>query len=72
MKNEMLSKLRNRRSVNLFISAKKLFVKIQLNRKESFICWQRYVSIDRINWIGQNNHLSLKDVDSILKSYQKN
>ena len=58
--------LRDGESLNLFDRSTKYFVKIQLNRKEKFVCWERWVSLDRRNWINHNMYLRLKDVMQIL------
>jgi len=67
MKAAHLLPLRNGQPLDLFDSTNKLFVKFQLNRAEKFICWKRYVSKDRRNWICWNEFLSLKDIDSFIK-----
>jgi hypothetical protein len=59
---ETIKTLRHGNPLNMFDRKEKLFVKIQLNRQEKFICWQRFVSKDRRNWINWNKYLSLKDV----------
>lgn len=68
---ELIKKLRDRQPVKLFNSADKVFTQIQLNRKASVICWERWVSKDRKNWVNVNLYLSLKDVASILNKHQK-
>ena len=69
MKATQLSKLRNRQSICLYDKANKIFVLIQFNKTEKdFVCWQRFHSLDKRNWVNQNHYLSLKDVDQILKS----
>jgi len=68
MTKEQLIKLRNRQPLRLYDRVNKIFVQIQLNKKETkFVCWQRFHSLDKRNWVEQNSYLSLKDVDSILK-----
>ncbi len=44
----------------------KCFFKIQLNPTTKSICWQRFVSKDKHNWIKLNECLSLRDVHHIL------
>ncbi|HWV28286.1 MAG TPA: hypothetical protein VN038_01480 [Dyadobacter sp.] len=71
MSTEQLTTLRNRKPLSLFDSKEKLFVKIQINRKESFVCWERWVSKDRNNWVNWNLYLSLKDVRNILNDLKR-
>ena len=66
MKTEQLSVLRSKRTLNLWYRAEQLFVKIQLNKNAPSICWKRYVSRDRRNWVCVNECLNLKEVDQIL------
>jgi hypothetical protein len=66
MKTETILKLRNKQTLNLFDRENKLFVKIQLNKKTKNICWQRFVSADKKNWINWNEYLSLKDISNII------
>lgn len=68
---EQLKKLRNKKPLKLFSSDTKLFTTIQINKKESFICWERWVSRDRINWINHNLYLSLHDVKIITNQHIK-
>lgn len=63
MKATHLLPLRNGQPLNLFDTVDKLFVKFQLNKAEKFVCWKRYVSKDRRNWVCWNEFLSLSDVD---------
>ena len=63
---KIINKLRNRESLKLFDNKNKYFVRIQLNKKSKFICWERWVSKDRNNWIKHNEYLSLKDIIQIL------
>jgi hypothetical protein len=60
-----IAKLRNRQVLNLFSKKNKMFIKIQLNKKENFICWQMFYSLDKRNWVKQNEFLSLKDCKTI-------
>lgn len=64
MKERLLS-LRHRQNVRLFDSKEKMFHHIQLNKTTPFICWERWVSKDKQNWVQWNSCLSLKDVMSI-------
>lgn len=59
-------KLRHGECLNLFNRRQKMFVKIQINRKVDFVCWMRYVSKDRRNWVCLNEYLSLHDVANLL------
>ena len=72
MTKEQLQKLRNKKCLNLFDKVNKLFVKIQFNHKEKdFVCWERYVSLDKRNWVNHNLYLSLHDVNGIIGSFNK-
>lgn len=63
---ETVKKLRNKQRINLYDSTNKVFIAIQFNKKEKgFVCWERWVSKDRNNWINHNLYLSIKDVLSI-------
>lgn len=62
---DTIKKLRHKKSLNMFDRKENLFTKIQLNKKEKFVCWQRFVSKDKCNWINWNDYLSLKDVLNI-------
>jgi hypothetical protein len=69
MSGDILSKLRNRQSISFFkpyMNSGKRFFKIQLNKELTGICWQRFVSADRCNWIKLNECLSLHDIDKLL------
>ena len=70
MKPELLQKLRNKKPVRLFKNymGKKAFFHIQLNKKAETICWQRFVSADKQNWIELNSYLSLHDVANIIEN----
>lgn len=76
MKKETILKLRQGQSIAFFpkkiIEGQKyrLFVRIALNKKESFICWKMSYSIDKVNWIIQNEYLSLKDIKKIIESWK--
>ena len=62
---ETVKALRNGENVRFFDKEKKCFVQFQLNKKESFICWERHGSLDKRNWVKQNEFLSIKDVLNI-------
>ena len=72
MQKDILTKLRNKQPVNLFSHDTKLFTRIQFNKKESsFVCWERWVSLDRRSWVNHNLYLSLKDVNQIINLHKK-
>jgi len=62
---DFISRLRYGESINLFDRKTKLFHHIQINRKEKRVCWERYVSSDKKNWIKWNVCLSIKDILSL-------
>lgn len=63
-----IKKLRDKENLRLFDSKERLFIQLQINKKEKgFICWQKYVSKDRRNWIKHNDYLSLRDCWNILE-----
>ena len=65
-RNEAIKKLRHGWVLNMWDRKEKLFVKIQLNRKEkNFVCWQRFVAKAKGYWTNWNEYLSLKDVMQI-------
>ena len=66
MTTQNLSTLRNGENLILFDRIEKMFVGFKLNTNEKMICWKRFVSRDRRNWICWNEYLSLKDVDGII------
>ena len=59
---DVIGKLRRREPVKLFDRSNKVFHHIQINSKAKSICWMRYISKDRQNWILQNEYLSLREV----------
>jgi len=59
---DRILRLRNRENITLFDRKEKTFIRFQLNKQEPFICWKRYASKDRNNWVLWNEYLSLKDV----------
>jgi len=62
---EAIKTLRQGGSLNMFDSVDRLFIKIQLNRKAEFVCWQRFAAKRRGEWTIWNEYLSLKDVLNI-------
>jgi len=69
---EAIKNLRNRQAVTLFDRKNKTFTRLQINKKEHFICFQRFESKDRRNWFEQNSYLSLKDCKQILETIKHN
>lgn len=69
---ELIKKLRHRQRVTVFDHTEKLFTAIQINEKESFVCFQRFVSKDRRNWIERNKYLTIKDCKRILDTIKTN
>lgn len=65
--NEAIKQLRNGGSLSMFDTSEKLFIRIQLNRKENFVCWERWVRKSGGMWVNWNLYLSLKDIISIRK-----
>jgi len=65
MHTERLIKLRNRQPVTLWDTNEKLFHRIQLNKTTPFICWERWVSRNKTNWIKWNECLTLREALSI-------
>jgi hypothetical protein len=63
----LIKRLRDRKSVRLFDKKERLFINIQLNKTDNRICWERWVSKDKKNWVNWNLYLSLKDVLQIQK-----
>lgn len=72
MNDNHLQKLRNGKPIKLWDSLHRIFVHIQLNRKDERVCWERWVSKDRFNWVNHNKYLSLKDVANILEQVKEN
>ncbi len=65
--NEAIKQLRHGGSLSMFDTSEKLFIRIQLNRKENFVCWERWVRKSGGRWVNWNLYLSLKDIISIRK-----
>lgn len=63
---DTLKKLRNGKNVILFDRIDKLFVGFKLNSTNNKICWKKFVSKDRKNWVLQNEYLSLKDINNTI------
>jgi len=66
-----IKKLRDKEALRLFDKADKNFVVIQLNRKEKYVCWERWISKDKRNWIKINDYLSLREVWIILQGIKE-
>lgn len=75
-KDNAVHTLRHGGVLNMWDKENKLFVKIQLNRKEKFVCWQRFVAKPKGDWTNWNDYLSLKDVlkirEQIASQYKTN
>ena len=69
---ELINKLRHRQRVTVLDHKEKLFTALQINEKESFVCFQRFVSKDRRNWVEWNKYLTLKDCKRILDTIKTN
>ena len=65
MKANTVKELRAGNSITLYGSKDKLFTRIQRNKTEKTVCWERWVSKDKRNWTNWNLYLSLKDVIQI-------
>ncbi len=60
--NDVVNRLRNKEYIRKYDYTNKQFEQIQINKKDNRICWQRFISADKQNWIPINNYLSLKDI----------
>jgi hypothetical protein len=69
-KSSVIQKLRNKESITLYRDG--LFTRIQLNRRDNRICWERWVSKDQRSWMNWNLFLSLRDVLQIYSNYENN
>jgi len=67
-KSSVIQKLRNGESITLYRDG--LFTRIQLNRRDNRICWERWVSKDNKSWMNWNLFLSLRDVLQIYSIYE--
>jgi len=73
IKPDVIQKLRNRQSLRFFNGERKSFNHFQINQKENKVYWERYESLDKMNWVLQNSYLTLKDVIHwIVKNKEKN
>jgi hypothetical protein len=68
-KTEIIKKLRDGEVLELYRDG--LFIKLQLNRRERRVCWERWVSKNRTSWMNWNLFLSLRDVIQIFDGYEK-
>ena len=68
MTKEQLLKLRKKKDLILFDRIDKMFVGFKFNTTDDKVCWKRFVSKDRRNWVCWNEYLSLKDVDKIINT----
>lgn len=60
---DLVRKLRNRQTVRFFDRNNKIFIAFCINRNEKCsVFWEKHVSLDKRNWVKQNEYLSLKDV----------
>ena len=66
-----IKKLRDREALRLWDKVDKTFVNIQINRKEKYLCWERWISKDQRNWIKLNGYLSLREVWIILQGIKE-
>jgi hypothetical protein len=67
----IIKKLRNIEPLIFFDKKQKIFVLFQINKKEKYFCWERWVSKNRITgYINWNYYLSLKDVVNCIKNLQ--
>ena len=66
-----IKKLRDREALRLWDKVDKTFVNIQINRKEKYLCWERWISKDQRNWIILNGYLSLREVWIILQGIKE-
>jgi hypothetical protein len=69
-RSSVIQKLRNEESITLYRDG--LFTRIQLNRRDNRICWERWVSNDNKSWMNRNLFLSLRDVLQIYSNYENN
>ncbi|HXS59733.1 MAG TPA: hypothetical protein VN703_02855 [Candidatus Sulfopaludibacter sp.] len=66
-----IKKLRDRESLRIWDKSDRMFIHIQINKKEHYTCWERFISKDKRNWIKLNGFLSLQDVWNILKTLRE-
>jgi hypothetical protein len=67
-RNSVIKKLRDGEHLELYRDG--MFTRFQLNRRERRVCWERWISIDRSNWMNWNLFLSLREVLTIV-DYEK-
>lgn len=48
--------------LRLFDNKERHYVQFQRNRKTNRICWQRFISKDKVNWHEVNSYLDLNEV----------
>ena len=68
-KSSIVKRLRDGEPLELYRDG--LFTTIQLNRRESRVCWERWISKDKKSWINWNLYLSLQEVLQIYNDYEK-
>lgn len=68
---QFIKSLRNRENVTLWDSAQKLKVRLQLNKKENRVCWERWVCSIGGRWVNWNRYLSIKDCIQIQRDIMK-
>lgn len=64
---KIIKNLRDGGHLRFFDRKEKLFVQIQLNKKEKRICWERWVSKDKLNWVNWNYYLNLRSVLQVVE-----
>lgn len=64
---KIIKKLRDGEHIRFYNSKEKLFVQIQLNKQEKRICWERWVSKDKRNWVNWNYYLDMKSVLQVVE-----
>jgi len=72
MDNLTVKSLRDRKPLKMHDRSTQLFTHIQINKNAEFICWQRFVSLDKRKWTELNSYLTLKEVLSIRAIIIKN
>ncbi len=68
MKTETVNRLRHGQPLKLFLN--KTFYQYQLNKDADRICWERYASTDKRNWIKQGEYFTLKSINQFIKSHE--
>jgi hypothetical protein len=69
VRSSVIKKLRDGEPLQLYRDG--LYITIQLNKRESRVCWERWVSVNRTSWMNWNLFLSLRDVIQIYNDYEK-